>query len=179
MVQFNCSLRFPTLHLPFIHFSIKMPTLTRVSVESAQNDDSLPSVEELPEAEVSNDALPPLPVLQGLGRSPSPQLNAEKKKRKYRALERIDLNDVPPQPLILKNSLPREYTDNSRRRPFTEGKSSRYLGVYFDSNLSKWKAQMMIEGTVRSLGYYANEEDAAATYAKAVSPAHCLVLFLV
>ena len=47
------------------------------------------------------------------------------------------------------------------------GGSSKYLGVYFDSKLKKWKAQMMMEGNVRSLGYYVNEEDAAAEYAKA------------
>jgi hypothetical protein len=82
-------------------------------------------------------------------------------------LEKIDLRGVPPQPLILKNSLPSEYADNSRRRPVKEGKSSKYLGVYYESNMRKGKAQMMIKGTVRSLGYFKEEQDAAATYAKA------------
>jgi hypothetical protein len=81
----------------------------------------------------------------------------------------IDLKDVPPQPLLLKNDLSRskEYRDNTRRRNVKEG-SSKYTGVYFEKGMNKWKAQIMIEGKVRSIGYYGNEEEAAADYARAV-----------
>eukprot|EP00984_Skeletonema_dohrnii_P001455 scaffold463_cov107-Skeletonema_dohrnii-CCMP3373.AAC.5 len=81
----------------------------------------------------------------------------------------IDLNDVPPQPLILKNDLSqsKEYNDNTRRRNVKKD-SSKYTGVYFDKGMKKWKAQIMIEGIVRSIGYYEIEEEAAADYARAV-----------
>eukprot|EP00985_Skeletonema_marinoi_P011783 scaffold5597_cov91-Skeletonema_marinoi.AAC.1 len=81
----------------------------------------------------------------------------------------IDLNDVPPQPLILKNCLSqsKEYIDNTRRRNVREG-SSKYTGIYFEKGMNKWKAQIMIEGIVRSIGYYEIEEEAAADYARAV-----------
>ena len=79
----------------------------------------------------------------------------------------IDLTGVPPQPLILKNQLGHTlYSDNSRRRPTKEG-SSKYTGIHFDAKWSKWKAQIMVEGKVRAIGYYDKEEDAAADYARA------------
>ena len=79
----------------------------------------------------------------------------------------IDLTGVPPQPLILKNQLgTTPYKYNSRRRP-TKESSSKYAGIYYDAKLSKWKAQIMVEGKVRSIGYYDKEEDAAADYARA------------
>lgn len=69
------------------------------------------------------------------------------------------LVDVPPQPLILKNSK-RIYNDNTRRRPVKAG-CSKYTGVYMDNSIGKWKAQIMVDGHVRHIGYYNNEEDAA------------------
>ena len=79
----------------------------------------------------------------------------------------IDLTGVPPQPLILKNQLSATcYKDSSRRRP-TKAGSSKYTGTYYDRNLKKWKAQIMVQGKPRSIGYYDKEEDAAADYARA------------
>lgn len=75
------------------------------------------------------------------------------------------LVDVPPRPLVLKNAK-RVYDDNTRRRPVKAG-SSKYTGVYRDKSIGKWKAQIMVDGRVRSIGYYDNEEDAAGDYAKA------------
>jgi len=75
------------------------------------------------------------------------------------------LVDVPPRPLILKNAK-RVYDDNTRRHPVKAG-SSKYTGVYRDKSNGKWKAQIMVDGRVRSIGYYDNEEDAAGDYAKA------------
>ena len=77
----------------------------------------------------------------------------------------IDLAGVLPQPLILKNQLGATlYKDNSRRRP-TKESSSKYTGIYYCK--TQWKAQIMVEGKVRSIGYYDTEEDAAADYARA------------
>ena len=79
----------------------------------------------------------------------------------------IDITDVPPQPLILKNGLDdNNYKDNSRRRP-VKASSSKYTGVYYDKVTQKWKAQIMVNNRVCSIGYYTNEEDAAGDYAKA------------
>ena len=82
----------------------------------------------------------------------------------------VDLVGVPPQPLVLKNALSGGgggmYEDNTRRRPIKAG-SSRYTGVYLDKGVGKWKAQIMVDGCVRSIGYYDREEDAAAVYARA------------
>ena len=75
------------------------------------------------------------------------------------------LVDVPPQPLILKNAKSM-YNDNTRRHPVRAG-SSKYTGVYRDKSSGKWKAQIMVHGRVRSIGYYSHEEDAAGDYAKA------------
>ena len=99
----------------------------------------------------------------------------KKKKRKRRIKAKgicdgkpfIDLTDVPPQPLILKNELSRTgYKDNSRRRPVADG-SSKYTGVYFCKQTKKWRAQIMVDCAVRSIGSFEEEEEAAADYARA------------
>ena len=84
----------------------------------------------------------------------------------------IDLTGVPTQPLILKNEISSSgYKDNSRRRP-VKASSSKYTGVYLDQSThssvsKKWKAQIMVDGKVRSIGYYPTEEAAAIEYARA------------
>ena len=48
--------------------------------------------------------------------------------------------------------------------------SSKYTGVHFDKSMNKWQARIMINGEEdRCLGFYENEEDAAAGYARAFS----------
>lgn len=91
-----------------------------------------------------NNALMSLPPLEEVKEQ---LLKTRKKPRTYRKLEKIDLSDVPAQPLILKNQLPKEFNDNTRKRR-TNCNSSKYTGVYFDSKQKKWKAQMMIDGNV-------------------------------
>ena len=56
--------------------------------------------------------------------------------------------------------------DNSRNRP-VKNNSSKYTGVYYDKSISKWKAQIMVDKSVRSIGYYDTEEAAAIDYARA------------
>mmetsp|Transcript_12586 Transcript_12586/g.23222 ORF Transcript_12586/g.23222 Transcript_12586/m.23222 type:complete len:345 (+) Transcript_12586:56-1090(+) len=87
-----------------------------------------------------------------LGRLPKSKDKNAKKIHNNRSF--IDLANVPPQPLILKNKL------------ICQG-SSKYTGVYFDQENNKWKAQIMADGSVRSIGYYKKEEEAAADYARA------------
>ena len=92
----------------------------------------------------------------------------KRKRRKYSKNKLFaNLKDIPEQPLILKNDPALEnYSDNTRRRNVKEG-SSKYTGVYYAKDMNKWKAQIMIEGKVRSIGYYDIEEEAAADYARA------------
>eukprot|EP00984_Skeletonema_dohrnii_P005962 scaffold2114_cov142-Skeletonema_dohrnii-CCMP3373.AAC.2 len=69
----------------------------------------------------------------------------------------IDLSDVPPQPPIPK----------SVGHIIKEG-ASKYKGVSFDKRRNKWRALIRIDGKARFIGYYENEEEAAADYARAV-----------
>jgi hypothetical protein len=68
----------------------------------------------------------------------------------------IDLSDVPPQLPILKSA-----------GHIKEG-SSKYAGVYFDGTVKEWRARITIEGKLRHIGWYMNEEEAAIDYARAV-----------
>ena len=68
----------------------------------------------------------------------------------------IDLSDVPPQLPILKRA------DQVKRG------ASKYAGVYFHNPTKKWLAQIRIDGKQEHIGYYENEEEAAADYARAV-----------
>ena len=119
---------------------------------------------------------------QGQGkRSSGDSFNSNNKNKKLRRKEekaaaagsfKIDLTDVPPQPLILKNEAAEsgsrwKFKDNSRRRPVVAAISSKYTGVYLDHNNNRWKAQIMVTGKVRSIGYYGTESEAAADYARA------------
>jgi hypothetical protein len=90
------------------------------------------------------------------------------KKIKHIGTPFIDLTGIPQQPLILKNALSRcgNYKDNTRHRPVKAG-SSKYTGVYLDNAVRKWRAQIMVDGRVRSIGHYQSEEDAAGDYSRA------------
>ncbi len=68
----------------------------------------------------------------------------------------IDLSDVPPQLPILK-----------RAGQVKEG-TSKYVGVYFHKENHYWRARITIEGKLRNIGCYENEEEAAIDYARAV-----------
>jgi len=145
-----------------------MPTKTQVLVPKKSDTDVL---DDSPDAVVSSIAT-------------SKSAKKEKKKRKRAASVKkskecpkkkqntgnssfIDITDIPPQPLILKNGLDdNNYKDNSRRRP-VKASSSKYTGVYYDKVTQKWKAQIMVDNRVCSIGYYTKEEDAAGDYAKA------------
>jgi hypothetical protein len=82
---------------------------------------------------------------------------------------KIDLSDVPNQPLILKHQVDL-YRDNTRQRPVNEKTASKYMGVYWEKNaggMNKWHAQIMVDKRVYNLGKYPSEEGAAQVYANA------------
>ena len=79
----------------------------------------------------------------------------DKERERNKLAPAIDLSDVPPQPPIPKT------------RKVKEG-ASRYTGVSFHKTMNKWMAQIVIEGKTRNIGYYENEEEAAADHARAV-----------
>ena len=103
-----------------------------------------------------------------LGRPLRSKTKNHKKKYKRKTTNSfIDLSDVPHKPPILKNDLSSTgYKDNSRNRP-VKNNTSKYTGVYYDKSISKWKAQIMVDKSVRSIGYYDTEEAAAIDYARA------------
>eukprot|EP00577_Skeletonema_sp_RCC1716_P015184 CAMPEP_0113399228 /NCGR_PEP_ID=MMETSP0013_2-20120614/15415_1 /TAXON_ID=2843 ORGANISM="Skeletonema costatum, Strain 1716" /NCGR_SAMPLE_ID=MMETSP0013_2 /ASSEMBLY_ACC=CAM_ASM_000158 /LENGTH=442 /DNA_ID=CAMNT_0000284091 /DNA_START=49 /DNA_END=1377 /DNA_ORIENTATION=- /assembly_acc=CAM_ASM_000158 len=68
----------------------------------------------------------------------------------------LDLTGVPPQSPIPKSA-----------GRIKEG-ASKCKGVHFNKLMKKWHAQIYIEGKVRLIGYYDNEEEAAVDYARAV-----------
>ncbi len=68
----------------------------------------------------------------------------------------IDLSDVAPQPLICKSV-----------GSVKEG-TSKYTNVHFDKNKNKYRVMITIDGKRHLVGYYENEEEAAADYARAV-----------
>ena len=76
-----------------------------------------------------------------------------KRRKKGQKKQLIDLTDVPAQPPILKIS----------------GKdgTSKYQGVSLHKSVNKWNAQITLDGKKHSIGYYANEEQAAVDYARA------------
>jgi len=54
-------------------------------------------------------------------------------------------------------------TENQRNRWSTSG-SSQYKGVGWHAQVCKWQAQIQIDGKVRYLGVFLNEEEAACAY---------------
>lgn len=73
-----------------------------------------------------------------------------------KASHEIDLSEVPPQPLICKSP-----------SSVKEG-TSKYTNVHFDKNTNKWRVMITINSQKHHVGYYENEEEAAADYARAV-----------
>ena len=68
----------------------------------------------------------------------------------------MNLSDVPPQPPIMKSA-----------DSVTEF-GSKYQGISFHKAAEKWIAQIGIDGKLRHIGYYENEEEAAADHARAL-----------
>ena len=80
----------------------------------------------------------------------------EKARKRNRNSVSIDLSDVPPQLPIPKS-----------KGKMKEG-ASKYAGVTFSKANKKWMARIKIDGKLCHIGYYENEEEAAAVYTSAV-----------
>lgn len=58
--------------------------------------------------------------------------------------------------------------NNQNRKEFrNQTKSSRFLGVFWDKNLGKWRAAITINRKMIHLGVFVNEETASLAYKKA------------
>ena len=68
----------------------------------------------------------------------------------------MNLSGVPPQPPIMKSA-----------DCVTEF-GSKYVGISFKKAVEKWEARISVDGKLRHIGYYKNEEEAAVDYARAV-----------
>ena len=55
---------------------------------------------------------------------------------------------------------------NCRNRIKKKDCSSKYRGVYWDKKEKKWIAKICIDGKVKCLGLFTNEEDASLVYEK-------------
>ena len=55
---------------------------------------------------------------------------------------------------------------NSMNRKSIPNTTSKYKGVCWDKRDKKWKAAIKVNGKVKNLGYFADEEEAALTYNK-------------
>ena len=92
-----------------------------------------------------------LPSPMGRGEAYISGKGTTKKKRQ----RRIDLTDVPQLQPIPKS-----------KGRMKEG-ASQYTGVTFHKSNNKWRSEIEIDGKKRHIGYYKNEEEAAADYARA------------
>ena len=61
---------------------------------------------------------------------------------------------------------------NMRNRSSVKESTSKYLGVYWDKQHDKWKAQIRVDGTKYHLGYFTVEKDAARAYNEAAKKYH-------
>ena len=84
--------------------------------------------------------------------------NKQQKKRQKQKIDAftIDLSGVSPQLPISKHA-----------NRMKEG-ASKYAGVHFCPRRTKWRTTICISGKNRHIGYYENDEEAAADYARAV-----------
>jgi len=58
------------------------------------------------------------------------------------------------------------YSGNCRNRIKRKNCSSKYRGVCWDKKDKKWRASITIDGKVKCLGFFTNEEDASLVYEK-------------
>lgn len=56
------------------------------------------------------------------------------------------------------------HRQNSRNKAPNRNSSSKYKGVYWDKQKSKWKASIRIDGKLISLGFFEKEIDASIVY---------------
>jgi hypothetical protein len=83
--------------------------------------------------------------------------------------DHIDGNTLDNRRANRRHATRSENACNSDKRP---GTRSRYRGLYFSRRHNKWVARIRVDKRYVSLGYYANEVDAALAYDEAAGTLH-------
>mgnify|MGYP003649767127 CR=1 FL=1 len=65
---------------------------------------------------------------------------------------------------LIENLRPATKRQNGQNRKSAIGSSSEYLGVYWKKDVRKWVASINIDGKIKYLGCFHDEEDAALVY---------------
>ena len=63
-------------------------------------------------------------------------------------------------------------SENNANRSSQEASTSKYLGVCWKKEISRWRASISKDNTVKHLGYFLTEEQAAAAYNMAAAKLH-------
>lgn len=82
-------------------------------------------------------------------------------------IDHIDGNPLNNQKNNLRICSIRENSQNLRHKTATRNYSSKFVGVTWNKRDEKWKVQIRINGKIKHLGYFLNEEDASQAYQKA------------
>ena len=61
------------------------------------------------------------------------------------------------------------YSENNRNTSKRANTTSKYYGVCFHKVANKWNAQIQIEGKRKNLGFFTDEQEAAAVFNKAAA----------
>lgn len=105
----------------------------------------------------------------------SPRVQKNDKKNKTSNLKYFILEDIPPgKCIICKNHNHFDFTkenlkivnkqDIKSTSMGHKGSSSKYKGVCWDKQYSKWRAMIAVNGKRKCLGRYENEDEAAKAY---------------
>jgi len=78
----------------------------------------------------------------------------------------IDHININPLDNRIENLRVLTHSQNNRNQKKRKNCSSQYKGVNWNKQNNKWKAQININGKVKYLGLFTNEEEAAETYKK-------------
>lgn len=81
--------------------------------------------------------------------------------------DHIDGNPLNNQKSNLRICSHRENMRNLRHKSNTRNYSSKYPGVSWHKRVGKWNAQIRVNKSLKHLGYFLNEEDAAHVYQNA------------
>ena len=73
-------------------------------------------------------------------------------------IDRVKTNNRPD------NLREANHSTNNQNRNSRKGASSKFLGVFWDSQRGKWRAEICKSGIKKSLGRFSKEEEAAEAY---------------
>ena len=78
----------------------------------------------------------------------------------------IDHIDINPSNNKIENLRVANHSQNSRNQNKQKNCSSKYIGVSWNKQKNKWKAQISINNKQNHLGYFINEDEAGEAYQK-------------